>query len=324
MSTVAKDQIDRKSPINSFIGQQAIKERLRVFAHSERRIPPILLTASAGNSKNHMARAFAEEAGAKLYHINAVNLENSLTLNRFLKTPCSSDGRAILLIDEAGEMKRRIDTSFLTCLEEPFTMETRIKAGKRIEIYRFEIPTHVSFLFATTHMGRLSKALISRCIHLSFNEYEEDDLMLIARLHFEKNEFKADADALKSFAKISRSVRNLLQICDCAMIYGKKTIDDGVVSETLHQLELTPEGLTKQDVRLLKYLAGRDYVSMRGLLAYLSVEKEEYEMTEAFLTKKDLISVCSHGRSITQNGLDAVGSDELLLDDEVFGTKVSA
>jgi len=322
MNTIVNNQLAKKSPLDNFIGQGSVRERLKVFAHSGRRIPPILLTAPAGMGKNHVTEAFAEEAGAKLYHINAVNLENSLILNKFMKAPCSNNERSILLIDESGEMKRRIDTAFLTCLEEPYTMETRIKAGKRIEVYRFQIPEHVSFLFATTHMGRLSKALISRCIHLSFDDYEEDELSLIAKNHFDKNQFRVDAFALRSFAKISRSVRHLIQICDCAMIYGKHSIDSGVVSETLKQLQLTEEGFTKQDIKLLNYLAGRNHASERDCLAYLTMEKEEYGMIEAFLVKKECIEISSRGRSITKNGLDAIGCDITIFNNDVFGEKI--
>jgi Holliday junction resolvasome RuvABC ATP-dependent DNA helicase subunit len=318
--------LDRKlTPLEKVIGQKVVVERLKVFARSDRRLPSILLTAPSGYGKNRITEAFAEEANATLYHINAVNIDNGLTLNQMMREPYSNEeGRSLICIDESGEIKRKIDTMLLTALESPYTLETRVKRGKKVEVYRIKIPKHMSFILCTTHMGRLSKALINRCIHIPFDDYEIEEFEQIAAKYFNGKGFNPDADALKGFATVSRSVRQLLQVCDCAMIYNNKQIGISVLNKVLAQLQLTASGLTKKDTKLLNYLANRSYASERDCLAYLQVEKEEYRLLESWLTRGELIEVSSHGRSITTKGLMEIGCDARITDNGIFGERIDA
>jgi Holliday junction resolvasome RuvABC ATP-dependent DNA helicase subunit len=314
----------RLSPLERIIGQKSVVARLKVFAHSERRLPSILLTSPAGYGKTRITEEFAEEAGATLFPVNAVDIKDGASLNQMMRAPCTNeDGRSIIFIDESGEMKRKIGVALLTALESPYRLETRVKRKGQIEVWQVPIPKHVSFMFATTDLGKMHKALISRCIHLAFDDYLEDELTLIAETYLSKNGFTPDETASRGFGRVARSVRQLLQICDCAMIYNNRQMGESVLQKVLGQLQLTPNGLTVKDTKILNYLAGRAHASERDCLAYLEVEKEEYSRAEAWLRKNELIEICSHGRYITAKGLEEIGMDSKLDDNGFFGVKVN-
>jgi len=322
---MAKQQLSQ-TPLERVIGQKSVVERLKVFARSERRIPSLLLTSPAGYGKTRITEAFAEEAGATLHQINAVDIENAAVLNHMVGKPCAEEGddRKIIFIDESGEMRRRIGVALLTALESPYRLETRIRRKGKVEVWRIAIPDHVSFMFATTDVGKMHKALIDRCVHLQFDDYLQEELEEIASLYFKKHGFNPTPDALNNIARISRSVRQLLQVCNCAMIFNNQRFGESIVQKILSQLQLTPSGLTKKDTKLLNYLADRNFASERDCIAFLQVEKEEYIRMEGWLRKRGLVEVCSHGRYITTLGLEEIGVDAKMDDGSMFGIRIDA
>jgi len=193
-----------------------------------------------------------------------------------------------LLIDESHKLSSKLGTFLLPILEE------RLIAGKKIKPF--------VCIMATTHKGNLSEnlsALIQRFLSIDLEHYNMDDLKQI----------------IQQFAKKS---------------YPNSTVNDDVLMDIVKNCKLTPriaikllrhyiytrslekvkrsnkivcEGLTKTDIKVLKYLEEHKGVGKNSISKYLNVEPKTYEFEiEPYLILKEFISV-GNRRKITPQGI---------------------
>lgn len=293
----------------TLVGQDKAVGRLKLIASSTSRMQNIMILSPAGCGKTAFVDAFAREAGARLFSINASALtDTGVGLNQALRPAIKYGEKAVIFIDESHDMKKKVQTALLTAMEKPFFVITPVKMGRQTSHYQIDIPENVSFAMATTDVGKMLKPLLTRMVKITLDDYSPGEKEEIARLYLESNGFSAEPEALAGFARISRNIRMLiLEVLDTARIYNNKLVNLSIFHKVIDHLQLTSNGLTKADTKLLNRLADADYVSMRNLMACLQVEKEEYERMEAWLIKDDYIGVSTHGRFITRKGLLEIG-----------------
>jgi Holliday junction resolvasome RuvABC ATP-dependent DNA helicase subunit len=154
----------------------------------------------------------------------------------------------------------------------------------------------------------MTKALLSRMINIALDEYDHEAMTIICEKFLARKGFGIDEDAVAGFASVSRNPRQLIsEVCETAMIFNNKQINEDIFKKVIGQLRLTSSGLTTTDTKMLNRLAEFPYVSERNMIAYLQIEKEEFQRMEAWLIKKDLMGISTHGRFISPKGLLEIG-----------------
>jgi len=294
---------------SELVGQTKAVARLKLIASSTGRMQNVIILSPAGHGKTAFVEAFAHEAGARLFRINATGLTDcGIGLNQALRPAVQGTERAIIFIDESHGLKKKIQTALLTAMEKPYFVTTPIKMGRKTQNYKVEIPENVSFCMASTDVGKMNKALLTRMIKIQLDDYAQDEKEQIAREYLKRKGFQSEPDALAGFARIARNIRMLiLEVLDTAIIYNNPVINMAIFHKVIDHLQLTSSGLTKTDTKLLNRLADADYVSLRNLIAFLQVEKEEVERIEGWLIKENYVVVSTHGRSISASGLREIG-----------------
>jgi len=290
-------------------GQNKAVSRLKLIASSKERMQNVIILSPSGCGKTAFVEAFAEEAGARLFSINATSIENiGISLNQALRPVVQCGQKAIIFIDESHGLKKKVQTALLTAMESPYFVNTPIKMGRITKNYRVQIPEHVSFCMASTDSGKMDKALLTRMIKIQLDDYTQGDKEEIARRYLKSREFTAEPDALAGFARISRNIRQLiLEVLDTAIIYNNPIINDDIFRKVCAHLQLTNTGLTKLDTKCLNRLADTEYVSLRNLVAFLGVEVEQFNRMENWLVANDFIGISTHGRAATKKALQEIG-----------------
>jgi Holliday junction resolvasome RuvABC ATP-dependent DNA helicase subunit len=294
---------------DQLVGQEKAIARLRLIASATGRMQNVIILSPAGMGKSTFVEAFAKEARARLFRINASSVEDiGISLNQALRPAIMNKDRAILFFDECHSLKKKVQTALLTGLEKPYIINTPIKFGRKTKTYKVQIPEHVSFCLATTDFGKMNKALITRMMKIQLDDYTQADKEEIARRYLHSKDFEIEPDALSGFARISRNIRQLiLEVLDTAIIYNNPIININIFQKVCDHLQLTSNGLTKLDTKLLNRLADHDYVSLRNLVAYLGIESEQYDRMEQWLVAQDFIEISTHGRAVTAAGLREIG-----------------
>jgi len=291
------------------VGQTKAVARLKLIATATGRMQNVLILSPAGCGKTAFVEAFAREAGARLFRVNAVGLTDpGIGLNQSLRPAVQCDERAIIFIDESHDLKKKIQTALLTGMEHPYYVTTPIKMGRQTKSYRVTIPEHVSFAFASTDGGKIDKALLTRFARIHLDDYTQAEKEEIAHRYLKSRGFRIEPDARAGFARIARNIRMLIKdALDTAILYQNRMINMDIFRKVIDHLQLTSNGLTRLDTKLLNRLADNEFVSLRNLIAFLQIEKEEYERMEAWLIKNDYIGVSTHGRFISRKGLGEIG-----------------
>lgn len=316
------------SPLDRIIGQRPVVDRLKLYTQAKGRLPNVFLSASSGMGKSHICQAFGEHAEAHVYRINGGDIGDKVEIARAAgkvvrRAQLNSGQRAILFIDEVGELKKRLQVPLLDALEKPYHIVTDVRTGPHKGTHCLPIPENVSFMFATTDEGRCHNALMSRSNKIDLVDYTVEEMMEIGGLYLQEKGYSSNQDAMRGLATIARDIRQLKKICDTATLYGPRRINHEIFLKVADQLQVTPSGLTHKDTRVLHRLSQRPYVSMPDLCAYLNIAKEEYERIEGFLIRRELITKSTHGRAITNAGLKEIGLDHRLADDDFYlGEKI--
>ncbi|GER00825.1 DNA polymerase III subunit gamma/tau [Iodidimonas gelatinilytica] len=120
----------------------------------------------------------------------------------------------IYIIDEVHMLSKNAFNALLKTLEEP--------------------PEHVKFLFATTEIRKLPVTVLSRCQRFDLRRVDADALVAHLMGICEKEEAKADTEALAMIARASEgSVRDALSLLDQAIAHGAGTVDAAQVRDML-------------------------------------------------------------------------------------------
>jgi len=293
---------------DTLVGQEKAIARLKLIASATSRMQNVIILSPPGCGKTAFVEAFAHEAKARLFRVNATSLiDPGVGLNQTLRPAVQFNKRSMIFVDESHGLKKKIQTALLTGMEHPFYVTTPIRMGRVTKNYKITIPEHVSFAFATTDVGKMDKALLTRFADIHLDDYTQANKEEIARRYISSQEFNIDSDAVEGFARTSRNIRMLKKSIDTAILYQNKQINIDIFHKVCEHLQITSNGLTRLDTKLLNRLADNEYVSLRNLIAFLQIEKEEYERMEAWLIKHDYIGVSTHGRYISRKGLDEIG-----------------
>ncbi|MDR3126628.1 MAG: Holliday junction branch migration DNA helicase RuvB [Rickettsiales bacterium] len=308
----------RPLKLSGFVGQDGIKENLKVFIDSAvkrgRPLDHCLLYGPPGLGKTTLAGIIANEMGAGFRSTSAPMFTKVGDLAAIFTNLEQGD---VLFIDEIHRLPAAVEEVLYSVMED-FKLDLIIGEGPAARTVKIDI-VPFTLVGATTRTGLLSNPLRERFgIPLGLGFYSPADLAAIIRRSAEILGIRLDAGGADTIAARSRGTprianRLLRRVRDFAIAGGRELIDAGLADDSLARLSVDASGLDALDRRYLSLIVenyGGGPVGIETLSALLSEDAGTIEdVIEPYLLQTGLLQRTPRGRVITAKACRHLGLD---------------
>tara|TARA_B110000196_G_scaffold216852_1_gene186226 strand:+ start:8575 stop:9621 length:1047 start_codon:yes stop_codon:yes gene_type:complete len=247
----------RPSSLDEFIGQNKVKESLKISIESAiRRKEPLdhlLIHGPPGLGKTTLASLLAKEMGVGFRATSGPILEKPADLVGPLSNQEEGD---ILFIDEIHRLRPVMEEYMYPAMED-FRVEIRLADGPKAQTMTMDIEKF-TLVGATTRFGLLTSPMRSRFgIIQRVNFYPSEELTeIIVRSAMIMN-VECSLEGAEILAKRSRGTprianRLLRRVRDFALVRANGSITKKVAEDALCMLEVDEYGLDEMDDRVLR------------------------------------------------------------------------
>ncbi len=299
----------RPRSFDEFIGQDRIKDNLRIFMEATRRrkesLDHVLFCGPPGLGKTTLSHIIATELQVNIKSTSGPVLERPGDLAAILTNLSDFD---ILFIDEIHRLPRIVEEILYPAMED-HQLDIIIGQGPSARILKLNLPKF-TLIGATTRTGLLTSPLRERfgvINRLEFYNPEELKKIVLRSSRILKTEI--DDDAAFEIAHRSRGTprianRLLRRIRDFAQVKGNGRIELNITRSSLLALDVDERGLDDMDRKLLltiieKFNGGP--VGIETIAASLREDKETIEdVYEPYLLQEGFIERTPRGRQATR------------------------
>jgi Holliday junction DNA helicase RuvB len=308
----------RPSSLDEFVGQDKIKENLRVFIEAASRrgeqLDHVLLYGPPGLGKTTLAHIIASELDVHIRSTSGPVFQSAAELLGILT---QLETRDVVFIDEIHRLSHIVEEHLYPAMEE-FRCELIVDKGPHARHYSLQIEPF-TLIGATTRAGMITPPMRSRFgIVARLDFYSPDDLYSIVRRSAGLLGARIDDEGTAEIAGRSRGTprianRLLRRVRDFAQIKGDGTIDLKMSRYALEMLEVDERGLNEMDRRILssiieKFSGGP--VGIGSLAVSVSEESATIEdVYEPFLIQEGLLQRTQRGRIVTEAGYRHLGAE---------------
>ena len=298
----------RPQPLAGYIGQEKIKENLKVYIDAARQrnvaLDNVLFYGPPGLGKTTLAGIIANEMGTHFKITSGPAIQKPGDMAAILNGLSEGD---VLFIDEIHRLNRQVEEVLYSAMED-YAIDIMIGKGESAKSLRFGLPKF-SFVGATTRAGMLSAPLRDRFGVVNHMEYYTvDELQTIIVQSAQKLGVKIDTKGAYEMAKRSRGTprlanRLLKRVRDFAEVKYDGNITYEVASFALDLLEVDKLGLDQNDRNILltiieKFQGGP--VGLDTLAAAIGEDAGTIEdVYEPYLVKNGFINRTPKGRVAT-------------------------
>ena len=310
------DRSLRPVRFEDFVGQDRIKENLRVFIKAAKgrgeALDHVLFCGPPGLGKTTLANIIAHELGVNIKSTSGPVLERAGDLAAILT---NLQERDVLFIDEIHRLNRVVEEILYPAMED-FQLDIIIGQGPGARSIKLDLP-NFTLVGATTRTGLLTSPLRGRFGVIDrLNFYSSEELRTIVQRSAELLRTKIDTAAAVELARRSRGTprivnRLLRRVRDFAQVEGDGAITKDLVESSMRRLEVDEKGFDHMDRRLLltiidKFEGGP--VGLETLAAALSEEKDTLEdVYEPFLIQEGFLDRTPRGRQATRLAYEYFG-----------------
>ena len=313
------DNTIRPETIDEYIGQNDVKENIRVFVKAAKMrneaLDHALLYGPPGLGKTTLAFIIAHELGTNIKTASGPSIEKSGDLAAILSSLEPGD---VLFIDEIHRMPRYIEEILYPAMED-FSLDIIVGSEGNSRNIRIDLPPF-TLVGATTRAGDLSAPLRDRFgIIDKLQYYTVEELTLIVKRTARVLNVFIDDDAAVELAKRSRGTprianRLFKRVRDFAMVDGDGSITLEVTEKALDRLKVDKMGLDNTDRELLSAIIYKFNGGPVGVEALSSSIGEEVttieDVYEPFLLQNGLLKRTSRGRVATDKAYEVLGIEK--------------
>jgi Holliday junction DNA helicase RuvB len=299
----------RPKKFKDFIGQDKVKENLKVFIESSKKLNEsldhILFTGPPGLGKTTLANIVANELNTNIVATSGPIIEKPGDLAGMLTK--LKDGE-ILFIDEIHRIPKVVEEFLYSAMEE-YRLDIMIDQGPAARSIPIKLEKF-TLIGATTRQGLLSSPMLDRFgINCHLDYYVTAHLVEIVKRSSKIMNLKISEDGAGEIAKRSRATprianRLLRRTRDFAIVKGDGNISREIADYALTSLDVDEYGLDKMDKKILetiilKYNGGP--VGLSTIAASIGEDPGTIEdVYEPFLMIEGFIKRTPKGREATQ------------------------
>lgn len=306
----------RPLKLDDYIGQDRIKENIRIFISAARErgesLDHVLLSGPPGLGKTTLANIIANEMGMPIRKTSGPAIERPGDLAAILT---NLEAGEILFIDEIHRLNRSVEEIMYPAMED-FVIDIIIGKGPSARTLQIDLPPF-TLVGATTRPGLLSSPLRDRFgINCRLDFYENRDLQMIidrAALLMGTGIAPEAAWQIASCARGTPRIANRLfkRVRDYALVKGNGFISPELCAKGLEMMDIDAEGLDHVDRLILEAIImkyGGGPVGLDTIAACVSEETDTLvDVYEPYLLKLGFIQKTPRGRVATEKAYQRLG-----------------
>lgn len=320
----------RPKRFSDFIGQDKVKENLKVFIESSKKLNEsldhVLFTGPPGLGKTTLANIIAHELNTHIVTTSGPVIEKPGDLAGMLTK--LKDGE-IIFIDEIHRIPKVVEEFLYSAMEE-YKLDIMIDQGPAARSIPIKLEKF-TLIGATTRQGLLSSPMLDRFgINCHLDYYATSHLVEIVKRSARIMNLKISEDGAFEIAKRSRATprianRLLRRTRDFAIVKGDGNITKEIADYALTSLDVDEYGLDKMDKKILetiilKYNGGP--VGLSTIAASIGEDPGTIEdVYEPFLMIEGFIKRTPKGREATNlayKHLGIIGKKKSKIENSLF------
>ncbi|MCL2458631.1 MAG: Holliday junction branch migration DNA helicase RuvB [Desulfobulbus sp.] len=306
----------RPRTLDEYIGQDQVKQSLRVFIQAARQrgesLDHVLFHGFPGLGKTTLAYIIANEMGAGIKVTSGPVIERSGDLAAILTSLQAGD---VLFIDEIHRLNHVVEEILYPAMED-FQLDLVIGQGPGARSVKMDLP-RFTLVGATTRTGLLTPPLRDRFgVVLRLDFYSPEQLVTIIQRTARVFNIKIDAEGAMELGRRSRGTprianRLLRRVRDFSEVGGHAAISREVADAALTMLNVDRLGLDEMDRRILltlmeKFQGGP--IGLETLSTAVCEEKNTLEdVYEPFLIQSGFLIRTPRGRMATTTAYEHFG-----------------
>ncbi|MEX0869969.1 MAG: Holliday junction branch migration DNA helicase RuvB [Candidatus Spechtbacterales bacterium] len=301
---------------DNYIGQEKIKEKLKIFIEAAKKrgeaLDHVLLYGPPGLGKTTLSHLIARELGVNIRVTSGPAIEKVGDIASILTNLSPYD---VLFIDEAHRLNKTIEEVLYPAMEQG-SLDIILGKGPSAKTIQLELPPF-TMISATTRAGLLSAPLRSRFgITARLNFYNEEELEKILIRSANLLNIDIEERSVSFIAKCSRNTprvanRLLKRVRDYAEVKHEGLITEEAAKKALEMLEVDELGLEPTDRRILEIIINKFSGGPVGLQTLAAGTFEEpdtiEEVYEPYLMQLGFIERTPKGRVAARAAYEHLG-----------------